>query len=99
MTNAPLVELLSDCDVAYTSNITSAAVDAYCSAIPVVQVLDGNTFNMSPLRGLKGMTYVTNPKELAAALGNAQQHECTLAEPYFFLDNALPRWRRLFSMA
>lgn len=99
MTNAPLVELFADCDVVYTSNITSAAVDAYCSAIPVVQVLDGNTFNMSPLRGLKGMTYVTNPKELAAALGNAQQHECTLAEPYFFLDNALPRWRRLFSMA
>ena len=96
MTNAPLVELLADCDVAYTSNITSAAVDAYCSAIPVVQVLDGNTFNMSPLRGLKGVMYVTNPKELAAALGNVQQHECILAEPYFCLDNALPRWRRLF---
>lgn len=99
MTNAPLVELFADCDVVYTSNITSAAVDAYCSAIPVVQVLDGNTFNMSPLRGLKGVMYVTNPKELAAAFGNGQQHECILAEPYFCLDNALPRWRRLFSMA
>ena len=99
MTNSPLVELLADCDVTYTSNITSAAVDAYCSAIPVVQVLDGNTFNMSPLRGLKGVTYVTNPQELAAALGNAQQRECIPAEPYFCLDNTLPRWRRLFSMA
>lgn len=98
MTNAPLVELLADCDVAYTSNITSAAVDAYCSAIPVVQVLDGNTFNMSPLRGLKGVVYVTNPKELAAALRNTKQHECILAEPYFCLDNGLPRWRKLFGM-
>ena len=96
MTNAPLVELLADCDVAYTSNITSAAVDAYCSTIPVVQVLDGSTFNLSPLRGLKGVAYVTNPTGLALALRNAQQHECILAEPYFNLDNTLPRWRRLF---
>jgi surface carbohydrate biosynthesis protein (TIGR04326 family) len=44
-----LVELLADCDVAFTSNITSAAVDAYCFGVPVVSVLDGNTFNMSPL--------------------------------------------------
>lgn len=98
MTNAPLVELFADCDVAYTSNITSAAVDAYCSAIPVIQVLDGNTFNMSPLRGLKGAVYVTNPTELAAALRNSQQNERILAEPYFCLDNRLLRWRGLFSM-
>jgi surface carbohydrate biosynthesis protein (TIGR04326 family) len=29
VTNAPLSELLADCDVVFTSNITSAAVDAY----------------------------------------------------------------------
>ena len=95
MTNAPLGELVADCDVAYTSNISSAAVDAYCSAIPVVQVLDGNTFNMSPLRGLKGVIYVTNPEELAVALRSTQQNIAVPAEPYFCLDNALPRWRGL----
>ena len=98
ITNAPLVELFADCDVAYASNTTSAAVDAYCSAIPVVQILDGNTFNLSPLRGLKGVVYVTNPMELVAALRNAHQSERILAESYFCLDNRLPRWRGLFSM-
>lgn len=92
MTNAPLAELLVNCDVTFTSNITSAAVDAYCVGVPVVSVLDGNTFNMSPLCGLKGVAYITNPTELAAALSGAKQRERVLAEPYFCLDNELSRW-------
>ncbi len=44
--------LLKDCDVAYTSNVTSAAIDAYYSNIPVISVLEPGNLNMSPLRGL-----------------------------------------------
>lgn len=98
MTDAPLAELFVDCDVIFTSNITSAAVDAYCSGIPVVQMLDGNTFNMSPLRGLIGVVYVANPVELAEALRNAQHCERVVAEPYFCLDKELPRWHKLLGM-
>lgn len=95
MTSNPLPELLVDCDVVFTGNITSAAVDAYCAKLPVVSVLDGNAFNMSPLRGLTGVVYVTGPKELAKALGNARAQEKVRAEPYFCLDKELPRWRKL----
>jgi len=90
-----LSELLINCDVVFTSNITSAAVDAYCADVPVVSVLDGNAFNMSPLRGLKGVIYVTGPGELAKALGNARAREKVHAEPYFCLDEDLPLWRKL----
>ena len=95
MTGSPLPELLADCDVAFTGNITSAAVDGYCAKVPVVSVLDGNAFNMSPLRGLTGVVYVTGPKELAKALGNARAQEKVRAEPYFCVDKELPRWRML----
>ncbi len=98
VTKRPLPELLTECDVVFTSNMTSAAVDAYCSGIPVVQMLDGNTFNMSPLRDLKGVVYVTNPMELAEALRHAQHRECVVAEPYFCLDEELPRWSRLLGL-
>lgn len=98
MTDAPLIELLADCDVTFASNITSAAVDAYCSGIPVIQVLDGNTFNMSPLRGLNGVVYVTNPTELAEALRGALHWERGVAEPYFCLDKKLPRWYKLLGL-
>ena len=99
MTSTHLAELLADCDVVFTSNITSAAVDAYCSGIPVVQMLDGSTFNTSPLRGLSGVVYVTNPTELAEALRTAPQREYGVAEPYFYLDEELPRWRKLLDLS
>ena len=98
ITDAPLVDLFSDCDVVYTSNVTSSAVDAYSAGIPVVSVLDGDAFNMSPLRGLSGIVYVTNPSELAAVLVIAKQRERVLAEPYFCLDEGLPRWRKLLGL-
>jgi len=99
MTNVPLPELFADCDVVFTTNSTSAAVDAYCTGKPVIQMLDGNACNMSPLRGLKGVVYVTNPMELAEALLNARHHKCEVSEPYFYLDKELPRWSQLLGLS
>lgn len=95
MTDAPLAELFNDCDVVFASNTTSAAVDAYCAGVPVVQMLDGVTFNMSPLRGLPGVQYVSDPDELAGLLLGAQQRDEHSAQPYFCLDLELLRWRKL----
>lgn len=97
VTDAPLFELFADCDVVFTSNSTSAAVDAYCSGIPVVHILDGNTFNMSPLRGVPGTVYITDPTKLADALQGAKQGKIYVAKPYFCLDRELPRWRKLLN--
>jgi len=97
-TDAPLFELYAGFDVIFTSNITSVAVDAYCSGFPVVQMLDGNDFNLSPLRGLKGVIYVTDPENLAEALLNARHHKNLELEPYFYLDADLPRWLRLLDI-
>jgi surface carbohydrate biosynthesis protein (TIGR04326 family) len=97
ITREPLGNILRDYDVVYASYITSAAVDAYCSGLPVVQVLDGAAFNMSALRGLEGVTYVTDPMELAAALISSQKKESVISETYFYLDKDLPRWRGILS--
>lgn len=64
----PIVNLLQDADIVYTSNITSAAVDAYCFGIPVISVLDGSSLNMSPLLGMDHVTFVSTPQELSGAL-------------------------------
>lgn len=99
ITDAPLADLFGDCDMVYTSNVTSASVDAYCAGITVVSVLDGDAFNMSPLRGLAGVTYVTSPSELADALSCFPERSGLGAEPYFFLNEKLPRWRHLLGMS
>ena len=82
----------------YTSNITAAAVDAYSAGVPVVSVLDGEAFNMSPLRGLAGVTYVIGPGELAHALCHARGNKRVMTEAYLCLDKQLPRWRRLLGL-
>lgn len=97
ISDAPLSDLLAECDVVFTSNVTSAAVDAYCAGVGVIQMLDGHTFNVSPLRGLKGVVYVTSPGQLANALGNAKRSKHEAHELYFWLDGSLPRWRKLLA--
>ena len=96
ITNFPIEELLTDCDVAYTSNITSAAVDVYLAGVPVISVLDGNTFNMSPLRGFDCVQFVASAKELTEAIKNSLDSPLQIPpKDYFTLDTELPRWNHL----
>lgn len=92
-----LVELLPYCDMVYASNITSAAVDAYLAGVLLVQMLDGNAFNLSPLRGLKSVKYVSHSSELADEINNFSRRDNTKPVAYFYLDNSLPRWRAVLA--
>jgi surface carbohydrate biosynthesis protein (TIGR04326 family) len=98
ITSLPLAELLGEYDVVYSSNITTAAVDAYSAGVTVVSVLDGDSLNMSPLRGLSEVRFVTSPTALAEALSNRSvlDRGCKRTD-YFTVDSALSRWRALLS--
>lgn len=98
ISEAPLSGLLISSDVAFTSNITSAAVDAYCLGVPVIQILDEKNFNTSPLRGLGNVEFVSNPFELVNVLSDIINTKLQLSETYFFIDDELPRWRRLLEL-
>jgi surface carbohydrate biosynthesis protein (TIGR04326 family) len=97
VTMEPIAKLLAECDVAYTSAATSAAVDAYCAGVPIVSVLDPNTLNLSPLRGCAGALFASTPEELAAALTSAVTTPSTPGnqQEFFTLDQKLPRWKKL----
>ena len=97
----PLGDILHNYDIAYSSNTTSAAVDAYLASLPVVVMLDEAELNLSPLRGQTDVNFVGTPQELADAL---QAMSRSLgAQPdrkeFFFLDPDLPRWTRILSSA
>jgi surface carbohydrate biosynthesis protein (TIGR04326 family) len=97
LTMEPFSKLLAECDVAYTSAATSAAVDAYCAGVPTVSVLDPNILNLSPLRGCAGALFASTSEELAAALTSAATAPRTRDDrhKFFTLDPELPRWRKL----
>src|SRR6202035_5682216 len=99
VTTEPLEKILPNFGVAYSANMTSAALDAYLGGLEVIVMLDDTQLNLSPLRGQPGVTFVSTPGELAAALDRAHDHPETKAKnmDFFFLDPALPRWSRLVS--
>lgn len=97
----PIENLLSECDVAYTSAVTSAAMDAYCAGIPVVSVWDPTTLNMSPLRGFPGTFHASTASDLIKALKFIRESNFTSSpkENIFALNMTLPLWRQLLISA
>ena len=97
VTNDPIPMLIDHCSLVYTSNSTSAAVDAYYAGKPVVTFLNPGSLNFSPLRGSKSVLFVSSPRELASVLNDIGQIKGVRGqgEGYFYLDSKLPRWKNL----
>ena len=93
----PIGELLLISDIVYSSSVTSAAVDAYCAGKSVITILDGRILNLSPLRGVGGVYFVSSAKELAVAINGAEVNELGQREDYFYLDMELTRWKKWLS--
>ena len=94
VTMDPVSSLLTKCDVAYSSSLTAASLDAYCVGVPVISVLDPSQLNMSPLRGCVGVVFVSTAEELAIALKDRKPLNPD-QNTFFRLDPKLASWRRL----
>jgi surface carbohydrate biosynthesis protein (TIGR04326 family) len=101
MRDGDLGEMLAQADIVLTGSLTSAAVDAYCVGKPVASLLDGRSLNGSPLRGLAGVRHFATAEDLAAILNlvaHGASSPSVSAQPYFWLDPGLPRWRKLLAL-
>ena len=98
LTNKPLPEIVEEFDLVFSSNVTSAGLDAYLAGLPVIVFVDPGNFNSSPLRGVKGARFITTPNELAVALqADGRDGSCPALNDFFWLDTELPRWRKVLS--
>jgi len=97
VTMEPLSTLLAKCDVAYASDGTTAAIDAYCAGVRVISVRDSKKLNLSPLLGFSGAVFVSTADELANALilDVTSQNPPVGTIDFFCLDATLPRWRNV----
>jgi surface carbohydrate biosynthesis protein (TIGR04326 family) len=89
--------LLTKCNIAYSSNATSAAIDAYCFNLPVISALNPQTLNMSPLMGVKNVQFVKNSDELAKSIEKVMMTKGDNVKPdnVFWLDSNLCMWKKL----
>jgi len=98
LTNKPLGEIIQNFDLAFSSNTTSAGMDAFLAGMPVVVFLDDADFNHSPLRGINSVQFVGTAEEMAEALQAGRYNAAPPAiEDFFWLDSQLPRWRMMLS--
>jgi len=98
LTYGSIIELMNDCNLVFTSNITSAAVDVLYCKKPLVQFLDGSYFNVSPLKNIEGVNYVKNSEDLLYAINNIPQ-PTTNKLNHFFLSENLTYWKSLLGVA
>jgi len=97
ITNKNISSLVDECDLAYSSPITSAAVDAYCLGLPVLTILDPSELNMSPLRNYPNVTFVCSHQELSDVINNFRFDNVAKFKDinYFFYDSQLNRWNNI----
>ena len=98
--NSDIKELSKTCDLAFTSSMSSAAVDAYMAGLPVISALDKNKLNLSPLRGQEDIDFVSSPQELAEKLFMFDKARSRTKDHagFFWFDPNLSRWRDILGL-
>ncbi len=96
-TTKSLSSIIGDYDIAYSSNMTSASVDAYLVGLPVIILLDVYELNFSPLRGYSEVSFVSTTDELTSAMNEAMRNVNIKPshEGFFHLDPSMPKWNKL----
>ncbi|MCX6535395.1 MAG: hypothetical protein NT119_02415 [Actinobacteria bacterium] len=93
-----LATYFAQCDVLYCSAITSAVIDGVCAGVPVIQCLDPQSFNLSPLRGRVEVQVVRTTAELRSAINNSGGTPPIIKPNTLFnLDSQLPKWKALIA--
>jgi len=90
-----LSELLKRVDVIFCSNASSIAVDGFLAGKPILTMVNGRTFNFSPLRDLDSSTKISSVEELQAAISKITFDKVNIPFDYFYLSKDLRRWKRL----
>ncbi|MDX9713898.1 MAG: hypothetical protein RBT37_00550 [Dissulfurispiraceae bacterium] len=96
--NSPILSLMKTYDVVFVSNTTSVAVDAYCTGVSVLQMIDGESLNTSPLRGIGNVKYIESADALAKELQNARLTCRAANNSYFYSNKSLHSWIDLLGL-
>ena len=98
ITTEPIEDVLPMCDLAITSNVTTASLDAFLKKIPVICVFDPSKLNLSPLKELDSSLFASSSTELLdkiqLVMENAPISFCK-PEEVFNLDSSLGMWLNL----
>lgn len=96
----PIDQLIDDCMIAYTSSVTSAALDVFNASKFMISILDPKVLNLSPLRGNSSIRFVSTADEMAHVINNFDKSKniSVQNEDFFYTDLGLPKWKILLNL-
>lgn len=94
ITNEPIAKLAEDVDVILTSNTTTAALEFYHLSKPIILILDNKALNLSPLRNMNNVKFVSNSHQLLDILNNHKYRILNFMKinNLFYLNDELDNW-------
>ena len=81
--------------MAFVSNTSSVALDAYLAGLQVFVFLDDSDFNMSPLKDIAEVRFVASKEDFKDWTNQKNMHIVSRENTFFFLDKELALWSRL----
>lgn len=91
--NRSLDQIWCETDVVFASNVTGAALESAYIALPTLVSFSADSFNMSPLRGIKGVNFVCSGTNIEKVLSDLSSPE--LPCNYLCLNQSLRLWEAL----
>jgi surface carbohydrate biosynthesis protein (TIGR04326 family) len=97
--NRSLSELLSEVDLVIAGGMTTAAVDTYIAAVPLLTFQSSGDVNLGPLRGIEVLNCSSN-SVIDSELIKDAQYLATIRNgyQYFYTDKNLSRWKHLLKL-
>jgi len=97
--NDSLPNLLKHFDIIISGNSTTASLEAYLEGLSIVIFLDGNDFNMSPLRSEKEVSFISSSEELLRCLLSIDptKNRTSHQKKFFYQDPTIPKWKNLIN--
>ncbi len=97
VTNKKIIDILEDTDIAFTSSMTSGAVEFYLAGIKVISLITRKSINLSPLRGYRNVSFIRNNREYIDIIKNYEPKNIkpVSVNNFFNFDTNLKRWDKL----
>ena len=92
-----LENLLQNCTIAFSSNVTTASLDAYFRGVPVACMIDPKKLNLSPMLEIDDSVFVKTHQDLAIKILQSLEREDSrerYPSNFFELDTSLSKWLR-----
>lgn len=88
-----LEDVFKIADIVFTSGMTTAGLEAYEYGLPVITVLTGQSLNLSPLRDIKNVYFISNQDQFIKALKECKNnYKKEKMSKFFNTDKKLPLW-------